>query len=108
MRVIEPEQLSAPSRRLRLCLAIVGRAHQKAPPRPFLGRVGQGHDGIRATVPADQRAAWRAIFDHYVFSADESVAAHIPVHRRSVLGEISPKLAAEVRAFLVGQLDKKD
>ncbi|APV50898.1 hypothetical protein BWI17_15095 [Betaproteobacteria bacterium GR16-43] len=59
-------------------------------------------------LPPDQRAAWRSIFDHYVFSADESVAAHIPVHRRSVLGEISPKLAAEVRAFLVTQLEKKE
>ena len=52
----------------------------------------------------EQREAWRAIFDHYVFRAGDDLAAHIPEPRRSVLGEISPKLAAEVRVFLVKQL----
>ena len=55
-------------------------------------------------LPPDQRGAWKALFDHYIFDATDESVAHIPAHRRSVLGEISPKLAGEVKAFLVKQL----
>jgi len=55
-------------------------------------------------LPPAQREAWRRIFDHYVFMAGEDVARHVPKARRGVLGEISPDLAKQVRAFLKGQL----
>ena len=55
-------------------------------------------------LPPDQRDAWRQLFDHYIFKAADADVEHIPGNRRSVLGEISPKLAAEVKAFLVSQL----
>jgi hypothetical protein len=55
-------------------------------------------------LPAEQREAWRAIFDHYVFDAGDELGAHIPEHRRGVLGTISPQLAQQIRAFLVSQL----
>jgi len=55
-------------------------------------------------LPPAQREAWRNIFDHYVFSADEEVASHVPKARRGVLGEISPELAKQLRAFLKEQL----
>ena len=55
-------------------------------------------------LPPDQRGAWKALFDHYIFDATDESVAHIPAYRRTVLGEISPKLAAEVKAFLVKQL----
>ncbi|MDY7538555.1 cupin-like domain-containing protein [Undibacterium sp. RTI2.1] len=35
-------------------------------------------------LPPDQRAAWGALFQHYVFSQDDP-AAHIPSHRRGVM-----------------------
>lgn len=57
-------------------------------------------------LPAEQREAWRAIFDHYVFRADSHLADHIPPARRSVLGDMTPKMAEDVRAFLVSQLQK--
>jgi hypothetical protein len=56
-------------------------------------------------LPPAQREAWRRIFDHYVFTPDEDVAAHIPQARRGVLGPISPQLAQQVRAFLASQLE---
>ena len=55
-------------------------------------------------LPPAQREAWRNIFDHYVFSAGEGVASHVPKARRGVLGDINPELAKQVRAFLKEQL----
>lgn len=55
-------------------------------------------------LPPAQREAWRNIFDHYVFTAGEGVAGHVPKARRGILGEISPELAKQVRAFLKSQL----
>jgi hypothetical protein len=57
-------------------------------------------------LPLEQREAWRVIFDHYVFDAPDDLAAHIPEHKRGVLGKITPELAQQVRAFLVGQLQR--
>lgn len=37
-------------------------------------------------LPAAQRAAWAEVFQHYVFGALEPSVAHIPAHRRGVLG----------------------
>lgn len=56
------------------------------------------------SLPAAQRRAWAAIFEHYVFGADASTAAHIPAAKRGVLGEITPELARQVRAFLAAKL----
>jgi hypothetical protein len=46
------------------------------------------------------------IFDYYLFGAGDDLAAHIPEHKRGVLGEISPELAKQIKAFLVGQLQR--
>jgi hypothetical protein len=58
------------------------------------------------TLPLEHRAAWKAIFDYYIFSAAEDQAAHIPEHRRGVLGKMSPELARQLKAFLVNQLQR--
>jgi oxalate decarboxylase/phosphoglucose isomerase-like protein (cupin superfamily) len=52
----------------------------------------------------EQRRAWAAIFDFYVFNANGEAAQHIPEAKRGVLGAISPELAAQVRKFIVSQL----
>src|SRR5258706_988987 len=54
----------------------------------------------------EHRQAWGKIFEHYVFNATQDPVAHIPGHKRGVLGEISPDLAKEVRAFLIGKLNR--
>lgn len=55
-------------------------------------------------LPREQRHAWGEIFRHYVFEADGESAAHIPESKRGVLGEITPELARQVRAFLAAKL----
>jgi hypothetical protein len=55
-------------------------------------------------LPAEQRAVWRNTFDYYIFSADRERFAHIPERVRGVLGEISPELEKQIKAFLVNQL----
>lgn len=42
-------------------------------------------------LPPEQRAAWRAMFDHYVFDAGIDPAAHIPAHRHGVLAKVRPQ-----------------
>jgi hypothetical protein len=55
-------------------------------------------------LPAEQRAVWRTVFDYYIFGVDAGRFAHIPERVRGVLGEISPELEKQVKAFLVNQL----
>ena len=58
----------------------------------------------------EQKEAWRAIFNHYVFNAGSDPAAHIAEHRRGVLGKRTPELEQEIKAWLVrriqGEFDK--
>lgn len=51
-------------------------------------------------LPPAQRAAWKTIFDHYLFEANGDPAAHIPTDRKGVLGPLTPWLAHTVRAYL--------
>lgn len=57
-------------------------------------------------LPEEQRAAWRGIFDHYVFDADEASLEHIPVDRRGVLGELDENAARKLRAALRNKLNR--
>ena len=57
-------------------------------------------------LPAEQRQVWRTLFDYYIFSANTRSVEHIPEQVRGVLGEISPELAKQVKAFLVTQLQR--
>jgi len=57
-------------------------------------------------LPATQRRVWQGFFDHYVFAADPCSVEHIPAHVRGVLGDVSPELAKQVKAFLVRELSR--
>jgi len=58
-------------------------------------------------LPQSKRLAWRAIFDHYVFSGREAAVEHIPEHARGILGESTSELRRLMREFLIGELRGK-
>jgi hypothetical protein len=60
------------------------------------GRADHGADARHPRVrdlPPRQREAWRTLFDHYVFDADESVYAHIPEPGRGCLAPLDDTAA---------------
>ena len=57
-------------------------------------------------IPQPQRAIWKALFDHYVFSADESVSEHIPEPGRGCLAPMDNASAAKLRAEINNKLNR--
>jgi len=57
-------------------------------------------------LPPAQRDAWRALFDHYIFDADEQTAAHIPPAARGVLARMNDSSARQLRAMLLNRLNR--
>ncbi|MEO8546909.1 MAG: cupin-like domain-containing protein [Sphingomicrobium sp.] len=55
-------------------------------------------------LPQSRREHWRALFDHYVFSADPSVAGHIPEAARGILAPLDARTAQQLRAYLLRRL----
>lgn len=55
-------------------------------------------------LPERQREVWRRLFEHYVFSADESVYEHIPEPGRGCLAPLDDKAAHKMRAVLESRL----
>jgi hypothetical protein len=56
------------------------------------------------SLPAPARAAWRALFEYYVFGEPDGVTAHIPERRRGILDQLSGTAAERLRAQLVQRL----
>src|ERR1700733_1554025 len=57
-------------------------------------------------LPENQRAAWRAVFDHYVFQTGGDPVAHLPPDSRGALGAMTPELAAQIKAGLLRRLNR--
>lgn len=55
-------------------------------------------------LPADQRRAWRAMFDHYVFQLDGDPAAHLPEDRKGALQRPTAEGLARMKAALKAKL----
>ena len=64
-----------------------------------------GMMALRALPPA-QRRAWRALFDHYVFDADDSACAHIPEAGRGWLAPLDEPGARGLRGELLNRLNR--
>jgi mannose-6-phosphate isomerase-like protein (cupin superfamily) len=54
-------------------------------------------------LPDEQRAAWQAMFDHFVFHAAGDPNAHVPEARRGVRGKLSEESKTRLRRTL-GQM----
>lgn len=57
-------------------------------------------------LPAEQRQACRALFDHYVFDADARTAAHIPPHARDILAPLDEAASRGLRARVMRWLNR--
>lgn len=57
-------------------------------------------------VPDEQRAAWRAMFDHFVFHANGDPSAHIPEACRGVRGALSAESKARLRRTLAQMMGR--
>lgn len=65
--------------------------------------------GIMAigTLPEYQRAAWRSMFENYVFRpSGDNPAAHLPPAQRGILAESTPQLRQRIRQFLIRALGR--
>lgn len=56
------------------------------------------------TLPPDQRRAWRAMFDHYVFETDGDPGAHLPQAARGILAAPTARSLAQMRQALLERL----
>ncbi|RPE81864.1 cupin-like domain-containing protein [Vulcaniibacterium tengchongense] len=56
--------------------------------------------------PEREKRAWRAIFDYYVFGPAERAGEHLPPQARNVLGPMDETLARQLRAMLIGKLNR--
>jgi hypothetical protein len=57
-------------------------------------------------LPDNERAAWKAHFDHYIFRANGDPVAHLPEPARGILGSRTPELIAALKARLAKALGK--
>lgn len=57
-------------------------------------------------LPPAELAAWRNMFDHYIFEDDGDPAAHLPEKARGVLGKHGPELVARVKKLLIEVLSR--
>ena len=57
------------------------------------------------SLPEDQRAAWKTLFDHYAFITNGDPGAHLPEAVRGILGPHDRKALAQYQADLRANLD---
>lgn len=90
--------------------ALVNFWWREAPPWAFT----PSHTMLHALLtlrdlPDDERAAWRAFFDHYIFRPDGEAGdpmAHIPVDARGLYGPMTPQIMARLKATLMRPLSR--
>lgn len=61
--------------------------------------------GVR-DKPAHEKAAWKHIFDYYIFSQEGHAADHLPEQARGALATLDDLTARKIRARLINQLNR--
>ena len=56
--------------------------------------------------PDHEKAAWRAMFDHYVFGPADAAAAHLPEAARGPLAPLDAAMARRLRAHVAQRLNR--
>ena len=57
-----------------------------------------------AERPPEERRAWKAFFDHYVFRSERHPLAHLPPEQHGLLGPLKPDNYAHIRARIMQML----
>jgi len=57
-------------------------------------------------LPPQQRSAWQAMFDHFVFRADGDPNGHVPEERRGIRGKLTADSKARLRRTLAQMLGR--
>jgi len=56
--------------------------------------------------PQAEKAAWREVFEYYVFGPSERAGEHLPAPARQLLGPIDDTRARQLRAMLLAKLNR--
>ena len=56
--------------------------------------------------PENEKLAWKAVFDYYVFGPSERASEHLPEHARGALAPIDDTRARQIRAMLLNNLNR--
>lgn len=57
-------------------------------------------------LPEAERAAWRGMFDFFVFETGGEPMAHIPESARGIWGELTPEKIAQLKEYLIKTLSR--
>lgn len=74
--------------------------------------LGQPQDALNHAIlsirdlPAEDKAIWRDLFDHYVFASTTQTSDHIPAGARGILDPLTAETAGRLRAFLLRTLSR--
>jgi len=56
--------------------------------------------------PEQEKHAWKALFDYYVFGPSERAGAHLPEHAKGNLGPMDEMKARRLRAMLLNRMNR--